>query len=192
MIELNKLNKPYKSNNRQKLVVVTGITIFCLGLVDCLVGQVQLMHPVYASDETRPRISIDKNSFDFGKVVEGESVSHTFTVTNRGSGLLKMRVSASCGCTTPKLSRDTLTPGESAALDITVDTAMKQDAVTKDVSIESNDALQPQLKISLLMLVQDPHRGMSDTTGRKIFDDAHCASCHVARGSGKFGRSACA
>jgi len=38
------------------------------------------------------------------------------------------------------------------------------------------------------MVVEDPHRSMGEGGGTKLFNDQHCASCHVARGVGKFGR----
>jgi len=38
------------------------------------------------------------------------------------------------------------------------------------------------------MNVVDPHKGMTDDHKVKIFTDAQCSSCHVARGKGLLGR----
>lgn len=133
-------------------------------------------------------IHLDQDVFDFGKVEEGFPVNHTFSITNNGGTALKLHATATCGCTMVKLEKSELAPGESTKLAVTIDTSMKQDAVTKEVVVDSNDRVHPKLRINLKMLVEDPHRAMGKDGGTKIFTDQHCASCHVAKGEGKLGR----
>jgi mono/diheme cytochrome c family protein len=138
----------------------------------------------------KPKISLDAQSFDFGNVDEGAQITHTFKVKNTGKTVLQLlRAYASCGCTTLKLAKKTLEPGEMTDLKITVDTSMKHDAVTKTVHISSNDSTRPIVGIDLKMFVRNPHRAMTAEGKAKIFEDDHCASCHVARGFGEFGRN---
>lgn len=115
-------------------------------------------------------------------------LSHKFAVKNLTGQVLHLRASASCGCTTPTLEKNTLDPAESTSLSVSIDTSMKQDSVTKTVTIHSDDASESRTELKLTMLVTDPHANMSSESGAKIFTDQHCASCHVARGEGKFGR----
>ncbi len=137
-----------------------------------------------------PHIVLDNISFDFGTVDEGVDLKHTFRVTNSGTGLLKLfSAYSSCGCTIAKIEKKQLEPGESTNIAISVDTAMKQNKVTKTVSVCSNDAKTPVVTIFLSMNVKDPHIGMKEQDGAKIFTDQHCASCHVAVGVGLFGRN---
>ena len=150
-------------------------------------GQTAAPGPAQAAADGRS-IILNETAVDFGKVEEGFPVIHSFTVTNCGKSSLQLKAFASCGCTTPILRNALLGPGESTSLDVTIDTAMKQDAVTKNVTIESNDPRQAKVTINLSMVVIDPHKGLGDSAGTKIFDDKHCAACHVARGEGKFGR----
>jgi cytochrome c5 len=144
--------------------------------------------PKAAIASSPAHLSFDIDHFDFGKVDEGVEVKHTFTVKNSGGRVLTIYdVYTTCGCTIPKLTKKILKPGESTSLQIVIDTAMKQNAVTKKVFVSSND---PQHRVSVLSLaldVRDPHIGMSNETAAKIFTNERCAVCHVAQGVGLFG-----
>jgi hypothetical protein len=141
-----------------------------------------------AVSSSPPTITLDRNSFNFGKVEEGIEVKHNFVVKNTGGRPLRIYDAYStCGCTIPKLTRYLLKPGESTTLQIVVDTAMKQNAVTKEVFISSNDPQRRIASLSLTLDVQDPHVGMSKETAAKIFTNERCATCHVAQGVGLFG-----
>src|SRR5262249_12890837 len=110
-----------------------------------------------------PGITIDSESHDFGTVDRGVWLKHRFTITNAGtSPLILNRAYATCGCTLPKLTKSKLLPGETGALDVSVDTSMKQNRITKSVFVVSNDPHKPSLKVDLSMNVVDPHKGMTD------------------------------
>lgn len=142
-----------------------------------------------ADTQPAPAIVIEPKDFDFGVVDGGAIVKHDFTVANMGGAVLILRSAyASCGCTTPKLSKSKLAPGESATLTVAVDTSMKQNRITKTVYIDNNDPLKPLATVDLIMNVVNPHKVMSEADQAKIFSDERCASCHVARGINKFGR----
>ena len=38
----------------------------------------------------QPKLVLQQNSFDFGDIKQGETVSHTFVLTNSGGDLLKI------------------------------------------------------------------------------------------------------
>lgn len=163
-------------NNRGiTLAVVSLLVIFLSG---CSFGK------------PAPHIEADQQKFDFGKVKEGVELSHTFHLKNTGSAPLKIyEAYSSCGCTTPKLSKQSLAPGESTDLQIAIDTAMKQDKVTKTVFVSSNDLAKPLLPIDLDMTIENLHEGMSaDAMGTKIFTNQRCAACHVDQGIGLYGK----
>lgn len=142
-----------------------------------------------AQGQSTPGILIEPESFDFGTVDRGVWLKHKFKVTNTGKSVLLLhRAYATCGCTVPKLAKSQLAPEESTDLDVSVDTSMKQNRITKSVLVTSNDPSKPLIKIDLNMNVVDPHQAMSDEGKVKIFTDAQCASCHVARGKGLLGR----
>lgn len=133
-------------------------------------------------------LSVEPRAFDFGKVEAGSMLSHKFVVKNLTGEVLHLRASTSCGCTAPTLEKTRLAPAESTTLSVSIDTAMKQDSVSKTVTIHSDDSRESRTELKMTMLVTDPHASMSAEGGAKIFTDQHCANCHVARGEGKFGR----
>lgn len=142
-----------------------------------------------AADQSgTPNIQFDSQVFDFGTVDEGARINHTFKVANKGNGTLKIvDAYASCGCTTPKFAKKILEPGEGTDLFVTVDTSMKQNAVTKTLNVSSNDPKRPIVEIALKMFVRNQHKGLTEGAKAKILTDENCASCHVARGVGEFG-----
>lgn len=100
---------------------------------------------VYAQSATTasqngPVITWDKSTHDFGNMVQGEVVEHTFKFTNTGNEpLVITNVQVSCGCTTPKgWPRDPVMPGGSGELTVAFNSAGKMGAQTKPVIIVSN------------------------------------------------------
>jgi len=176
---------------------VTVATVLCTAALACWPGSHSFAQQPDATPATQaqsgkatPHIALDSDRFDFGTVDEGVDLKHTFQVSNAGTGLLRLfSAYSSCGCTIAKIEKKQLDPGESTNITISVDTAMKQNKVTKTVSVCSNDAKTPVVTIFLSMNVKDPHIGMKEQDGAKIFTDQHCASCHVAKGFGLFGRN---
>jgi len=87
-----------------------------------------------------PKIEVDDPIFDFGEVLEGIAVSHTFVLTNSGDEPLMIeKVLAACGCTTTALPKDTLEPGETVELEALVDTAGFGGNISKSISVHTND-----------------------------------------------------
>ncbi len=97
-----------------------------------------------------PKLVVEQPAFDFGEVPQGETVRHTFSFSNRGDEPLNIeKVKSSCGCTAALLSAKTLAPGESGELQANFDSTRFRGAVTKTISLYSNDPTQPvtQLKV---------------------------------------------
>ncbi|MEO8759790.1 MAG: DUF1573 domain-containing protein, partial [Bacteroidia bacterium] len=54
-----------------------------------------------------PVIKFTEGTFDFGKIIQGEKVSHTFNFTNEGkSNLIITSAKGSCGCTIAEPTKD--------------------------------------------------------------------------------------
>ncbi len=86
--------------------------------------------------------------YDFGNIVQGEKVSHIFTITNTGGAELLIKdVRASCGCTAANPEKNKLAPNESTELKVEFNSAYKSGKQIKYVYIESNDPENKQLKI---------------------------------------------
>ncbi|HDL84861.1 MAG TPA: DUF1573 domain-containing protein [Candidatus Acetothermia bacterium] len=104
-----------------------------------------------------PKISVGAPVYNFGAVIEGIAVVHTFVLKNVGDEPLTIGdVQVSCGCTTTSLSKSTLAPGESVDLAVTFDSAGFSGEMTKNIYVESNDPTTPKFILQLVGTVNRP------------------------------------
>lgn len=76
---------------------------------------------------------------DFGKVKEGEKISHVFTFENKGtSDIVITSASTTCGCTVPKYDKKPIPPGSVGSLEVVFDTSGRSGIQTKTVTVKSN------------------------------------------------------
>ncbi len=98
--------------------------------------------PVVASAQspTGPVIAWERPTHDFGDVVQGDKVEHTFKFTNTGNApLVITNVQVTCGCTTPKgWERDPIEPGASSEITLGFNSTGKYGRQKKVVTIVSN------------------------------------------------------
>ena len=86
-----------------------------------------------------PVLVFQEQSFDFGKITQGEKVSHTFVFKNTGgSDLVISSAQGSCGCTVPQYPRQPIKPGETAKVDVTFNSEGKAGKVEKTVTVITN------------------------------------------------------
>lgn len=89
-------------------------------------------------------ITWEKKTHDFGNIVQGDKVEHTFYFTNTGNEpLLITNVQVSCGCTVPKWPRDPIPPGARGELTVSFNSAGKMGKQNKPVTLVSN-AVNPE------------------------------------------------
>ena len=87
-----------------------------------------------------PVITFEKTEHDFGKIHEEDGrVSVDFTFKNEGMApLVLSNVRASCGCTTPKWTRDAVEPGQTGVITVTYNPNGRPGRFSKTVTITSN------------------------------------------------------
>ena len=75
-----------------------------------------------SAPQVRPQqevLALKETLFDFGKIQQGQPVTHEFTVANNSADSLKLeRVQASCGCTTPVWKNEPVAPGGSTVITV--------------------------------------------------------------------------
>lgn len=127
------------------------ILIFCLLLSATLIAQIE-----------GPKIVAPQSEHDFGKINEGEIVSHNFVVYNRGDDTLTIaRVKASCGCTAAKPSKNILLPGDSTSIKVEFNSKRRRGAQKKYVYVFSNDLKTPQLRLKFNANIVSPNTQVS-------------------------------
>ncbi len=94
-----------------------------------------------------PRLSLEEELFDFGSVIDGTVVVHTFPLTSAGDAPVTiLQVSHPCGCTTYELDKETIDPGETARLTVRFNTAgysRNPQPVEQTITVYSNDPAGP-------------------------------------------------
>lgn len=96
-----------------------------------------------------PKIVLDKQQVTLGKVQAESKALAKFKVTNQGKAALNItEVQSSCICTSFKMSKPTIAPGETADLEITF-TGKNLGSVDEKVYIMSNDLANPYTKVFL-------------------------------------------
>lgn len=87
----------------------------------------------------KTKIKFDKDEFDFGKIKEGDEVSHRFKFTNTGTNdLMITNVKPSCGCTTPTYSQEAVAPGKDGFIDVKFNSSGKPGTQNKTVTVTAN------------------------------------------------------
>lgn len=86
-----------------------------------------------------PEITFSKSEHDFGRLIQGEQVVYVFRFTNTGSSdLLISKVSASCGCTASKFTRDPVKPGKEGKIEVTFDSNGQRGIQNKTITVLTN------------------------------------------------------
>jgi hypothetical protein len=76
---------------------------------------------------------------DFGDVVQGEKVVHTFTFKNTGKDpLIINAVQPTCGCTVTEWTRTPIPPGQNGEITVTFDSKAALNQQNKTVTVVSN------------------------------------------------------
>ena len=122
--------------------------IVILGLVSCetkndnlstsLVNNPSSADGVKSGSNT-PAIRFETTEYDFGKVLQGEQVSHTFKFKNVGDApLIISSIEKTCGCTTPDFSSQPIKPGESGKITVTYDSKGHKGFQNKRLIVKAN------------------------------------------------------
>jgi hypothetical protein len=103
-----------------------------------------LVHnPKSASGKTNttgnPKLVFEKDTHDFGKVIEGEIITYAFKFVNEGDAdLLISNVKASCGCTVPEFTKDAIAPGTKGTIKVKFDSNNRKGFQNKTITVISN------------------------------------------------------
>lgn len=95
-----------------------------------------------------PVITFEKTTHDFGKINEADGrVTTVFNFKNEGmTPLVLSNVRASCGCTTPKWTREPVEPGATGAITVTYNPNGRPGKFSKTVTVTSN-AKEPTMRL---------------------------------------------
>jgi hypothetical protein len=116
-----------------------------------------LVLPSPAAGSGTPRIKFKEASWDFGKIKQGEIVSHEFVFTNEGDDTLKIeQVASTCGCTAVLVSAQEIPPRKDGKVEVKFNSQGYGGNVTKVIYVFSNDPGAPQKPLEIKADVETP------------------------------------
>lgn len=96
------------------------------------------------------KLKLDKNKYDFGRVVEGKFYIANIKMFNNGEADLEIKnVTTTCGCTAAIVVDKLIKPGKSTILKIELDTSGREGKFVRAVNIHTSDRLQPLQTVTL-------------------------------------------
>lgn len=100
-----------------------------------------------ASLIAQPKIDFKETTHDYGNIKEDDGLAKTsFEFTNSGDKPLVINnVRASCGCTTPKWTKEPVLPGKTGAIEVAYNPKHRPGPFSKSVNVYSNT--KPSVKV---------------------------------------------
>jgi hypothetical protein len=91
------------------------------------------------SNSKLPEIKFEEDEFDFGKMTQGEVVSHDFEFKNIGNeNLIISSAVGSCGCTIPEWPQDPIKAGAEGKIRVVFNSEGKSGFQEKTITIVTN------------------------------------------------------
>tara|TARA_B100001250_G_scaffold81365_1_gene67026 strand:+ start:21966 stop:22415 length:450 start_codon:yes stop_codon:yes gene_type:complete len=102
-----------------------------------------VQNPLTATDDVDkvllPKIQLDKDFFDFGKIMQNESITTEFKLKNIGEAALLIRsAKGSCGCTVPEWPREVVEVGQESVVKVVFNSGEKQGEQRQTVTLITN------------------------------------------------------
>lgn len=95
-------------------------------------------------------IQVSPAEYDFGRVMQGESRKHTFTLTNKGNRTVAFTVQPNCGCFAVSRSLRPLDPGETQEFEVRFTSANLEGPIRgKWIQIRTDHPDQPKIVLPL-------------------------------------------
>lgn len=122
-----------------------------------------------AFSQEKPKIDFEKTTHDYGSFKESDGVqTTTFKFTNTGTvPLVLSNVRASCGCTTPKWTRQPVPPQGTGEIQVSYNPKNRPGTFTKSVTVVSN-ASTPTKILKIKGTVAPREKTLAEKYPRKI------------------------
>jgi len=106
---------------------------------------------------SKPRAVFKSTSHDFGKVKQGDVVTHEFAFRNEGGAPLVIeKIETTCGCAAALVSEKRIGPGKEGKVKATFDTRGYQGRLSRYLYIVSNDGESPRRELALIADIEVP------------------------------------
>ncbi len=91
-----------------------------------------------------------ETSYDYGKIKQGEKITHNFSITNVGKrDLIIRKTKSNCGCLKTSATTDTIAPGVTGYVTIEFDSYNKEGRDSRKMNVYLNDPAKPEVVVEL-------------------------------------------
>jgi len=105
-------------------------------------------------------IEFEETKYEFGEIVQGDTVEYTFKFKNTGLGPLKILAArGSCGCTVPSYSKQAIAPGAKGEVFVRFKSAGKRGMQNKTVTLTTDTAGGKPVVLTLRGTIKLPSSG---------------------------------
>lgn len=125
---------------KKNVIVFSILTVIAMASLSCQSDNAKESEKIKKAEQLDPTtVDFAETEYDFGTVVEGEKVEHSFEFTNTGDKeLIVVDAKGSCGCTVPTFPKEPIPPGQKANIDVVFDSEGRVGEVQKSVTIIAN------------------------------------------------------
>jgi len=103
-----------------------------------------------------PHLVVAEPVFNYGTVLQGDKVDHSFRLTNQGDEVLEIhKVKTTCGCTVARDYPREIAPGATAELPVTFDSTHKRGRQDKAITVFTNADPSSQYVVKLTGTVRE-------------------------------------
>ncbi len=108
-------------------------------LTICMVCIASMAFAQEQTVKTGPQIKFEKELYNFGTIVQGDTVEYTFKFKNIGTEPLKiLNARGSCGCTVPSYTKEAIAAGKTGEVFVRFKSAGKRGMQNKTVTLMTN------------------------------------------------------
>jgi hypothetical protein len=119
----------------KKFLLILFTSVLLIGCRDEKPKPVKIQEPQGPVAE----MSFEEETYDFGTVIVGDTLSHTFSFTNTGDiDLVITKAKGNCGCTVADYPKDPIAPGQKGEIKVDFNTSAKLGQHRKSVFISAN------------------------------------------------------
>tara|TARA_B100000809_G_scaffold61015_1_gene57639 strand:- start:230 stop:700 length:471 start_codon:yes stop_codon:yes gene_type:complete len=136
------MKKVIRNTKTLILVAVAGASLMSFSLENT---PTETTNPTEISEAQQgPVMVFEETEYQFGKINQGEKVTHTFVFNNTGDApLIINSASGSCGCTVPEWPHEPILPGAKGEVNVIFNSAGKRGPQNKSVTLNTNQGDTP-------------------------------------------------
>lgn len=136
------MKKVLRNTKSLFLVAVAGASLMSFTLLNS--SKAVVAPTIITEVQQGPQMVFEETEHQFGKINQGEKVSHTFVFKNTGDApLIINSASGSCGCTVPEWPHEPIMPGAKGEVHVIFNSTGKRGPQNKSVTLNTNVSETP-------------------------------------------------